>query len=125
MQRMPGWFDNKANPCSHGKEEVKTLYYDKEEYEEEDVDTDMIPMLLVHCDGKLIHNLVQVDWEEGEAGVEELLSRHIVRPCSSHVLWLAWFRWYIITGVSISGNGNCGLPLDEEDLIWSDDEATS
>ena len=74
---MPGRFDDEDDPYGDG-EEVKTSYYDEEEYEEEDVDTDMLPMLLVYCDGKPIHNWVRVDWEVGEAGVEELLSRHVV-----------------------------------------------
>ena len=82
---MPRRFDDEDDPYGHGEEEVKTPYYDEEEYEEEDVDTDMLPTLLVHRDGELVHNWVRVDWEAGEAGVEELLSRHVVRPCSSRV----------------------------------------
>ncbi|KAH0838679.1 hypothetical protein J3R83DRAFT_7006 [Lanmaoa asiatica] len=107
QQSMPGRFVNDEDPYDDGEEE-KTPYYDEEEYEEEDVDTDMLPTLLVYRDGELVHNWVRVDWEAGRAGVEELLSRR-----------------HIITEVSTSGNGNCGLPSDEEDLVWSDEEATS
>ena len=39
---------------------------------------DMVSTLLVHHDGKLVHNWVQVDWEVWETGVEELLSRHVI-----------------------------------------------
>ena len=73
---MPGRFvdDDDDDPNDDGEEE-KAPYYDEEEYEEVDVDTDMLPTLLVYRDGELVHNWVRVDWEAGEAGVEELLSR--------------------------------------------------
>ena len=71
---MPGrYIDDEEDPYDDGEE--KTPYYDEEEYEEEDVDTDMLPTLLVYRDGELVHNWVRVDWEAGKAGVEELLSR--------------------------------------------------
>lgn len=38
----------------------------------------MLPTLLVYRDGQLVHNWVRVDWEAGEAGVEELLARCVV-----------------------------------------------
>lgn len=71
---MPGRFMDDEDPYDDGEEE-KTPYYDEEEYQEEDVDTDMLPTLLVYRDGELVHNWVRVDWEAGRAGVEELLSR--------------------------------------------------
>ncbi|KAI9572564.1 thioredoxin-like protein [Boletus coccyginus] len=109
QQSMPGRFiDNDDDNPYYDDEEEKTPYYDEEEDEEEDVDTDMLPTLLVYRDGELVHNWVRVDWEAGKAGVEELLSSR-----------------HIITDVSASGNGNCGLPSDEEDLVWSDEEAIS
>ena len=83
---MPGRFDDEDDHYGDGEEEVKTPYYDKEEYEEEGVDTDMLPTLLVYRDGVLVHNWVRVDWEAGEARVEVLLSRYVIRPCSSRVL---------------------------------------
>lgn len=72
---MPGKFADDEDPYDDGEEEEKTPYYDEEEYEEEDVDTDMLPTLLVYRDGELVYNWVRVDWEAGRAGVEELLSR--------------------------------------------------
>ncbi|KAF7967359.1 hypothetical protein HWV62_34639 [Athelia sp. TMB] len=50
------------------------------EYDEEAVDTDMLPTLLVYHHGELVYNWVRVDWEAGEAGVEELLAKHRVLP---------------------------------------------
>lgn len=51
--------------------------YDDEDDEEDDddVDFDVLPTLLVYRDGELVHNWVRVDWEAGQAGVEELLRR--------------------------------------------------
>ncbi|KAI0320039.1 hypothetical protein OF83DRAFT_681953 [Amylostereum chailletii] len=54
----------------------------EEEYEEDiddvEVDTDMLPTMHVYRAGELVHNWVRVDWEAGEAGVEDLLERHHV-----------------------------------------------
>ncbi|KIY74333.1 hypothetical protein CYLTODRAFT_416177 [Cylindrobasidium torrendii FP15055 ss-10] len=44
--------------------------------DDDDVDLDMLPTMLVYRDGQLVHNWVRVDWEAGNAGVEELLRRH-------------------------------------------------
>jgi hypothetical protein len=73
---MPGRFaDDGDDDPYDDREEEKAPYYDEEEYEEVDVDTDMLPTLLVYRDGELVHNWVRVDWEAGKAGIEELLSR--------------------------------------------------
>jgi hypothetical protein len=40
-----------------------------------DVDTDVLPTMLVYRNGQLVHNWVRVDWEAGQAGVEELLAK--------------------------------------------------
>jgi hypothetical protein len=75
--KMPGRFvDDEEDPYADGADEK--AYYDEEEDEEEgedDVDTDMLPTLLVYRDGELVHNWVRVDWEAGQAGVEDLLAR--------------------------------------------------
>lgn len=56
--------------------------YNEKEHEDDDeldfddegnVDTDMLPTMLVYRGGDLIYNWVRVDWEAGKAGVEELL----------------------------------------------------
>lgn len=49
--------------------------YADEEEEEDQVDMDMLPTMLVYRDGELVHNWVRVDWEAGRAGVEELLNK--------------------------------------------------
>jgi len=41
--------------------------------DEDNVDTDMLPTMLVYRGGDLVYNWVRVDWEAGEAGVEDLL----------------------------------------------------
>jgi hypothetical protein len=104
---MPGRFidDDEEDPYADGIGEKP--YYDDdddEEEQEEDVDTDMLPTLLVYRDGELVHNWVRVDWEAGQAGVEDLLARRNV---------ISSFR----------STGNCGLPEDDgDDLIWSDED---
>ncbi|KAJ7045730.1 thioredoxin-like protein [Mycena alexandri] len=78
---------------------------EEDEIYDDDVDLDVLPTMLVYRDGELVHNWVRVDWEAGNAGVEELLDHHHILPQSS------------------SHSRNLGLPSDDEDdLIWSDDE---
>ncbi|KAF9014095.1 thioredoxin-like protein [Cyathus striatus] len=89
-------------------------YYDMEDEEDyvddDDVDLDVLPTMLVYRGGELVHNWVRVDWEAGRGGVEELLDRH-----------------HILTRGNYAGSkGNLGLPSDDEDeldLLMSDDEA--
>ncbi|ETW75579.1 hypothetical protein HETIRDRAFT_423236 [Heterobasidion irregulare TC 32-1] len=67
------------------------------EEDEDVVDTDMLPTMLVYRAGDLVHNWVRVDWEAGVAGVGDLLERHhIVAPARS-------------------GSSNLGFPSDDED----------
>ncbi|KXN91500.1 Phosducin, partial [Leucoagaricus sp. SymC.cos] len=49
---------------------------DNSESDDENVDLEMLPTLLVYRDGELVHNWVRVDWVAGESGVEELLRNH-------------------------------------------------
>ncbi|KAI0287291.1 hypothetical protein BC826DRAFT_56337 [Russula brevipes] len=49
--------------------------------DDDSVDTDMLPTMLVYRSGQLIHNWVRVDWEAGLLGIDELLERHdIIQP---------------------------------------------
>lgn len=63
----------------YGEPEHKERDLEDEEDEEQDfddednVDTDMLPTMLVYRGGDLVYNWVRVDWEAGEAGVEDLL----------------------------------------------------
>ncbi|KAJ7163612.1 thioredoxin-like protein [Mycena crocata] len=80
---------------------------EEEEIYEDDVDFDVLPTMLVYRDGELVHNWVRVDWEAGDAGIEELLDHHHILPHTG------------------AHSRNLGLPSDSEDeldLIWSDDE---
>ena len=43
--------------------------------DDDDVDTDMLPTMLVYRSGQLVHNWVRVDWEAGQLGIDELLER--------------------------------------------------
>lgn len=46
--------------------------------DEDGVDLDMLPTMLVYRGGELVHNWVRVDWEAGDAGLEELLDRLVL-----------------------------------------------
>jgi len=84
----------------------KDKYDDDDEFDSDDVDLDMLPTMLVYLNGELVHNWVRVDWEAGQAGIEELLDKHHILPHSS------------------STQDNLGLPSDDEDfdLMWSDED---
>ncbi|KAG7087529.1 hypothetical protein E1B28_013488 [Marasmius oreades] len=80
---------------------------DSEEYDEDNVDLDMLPTMLVYRDGELVFNWVRVDWE-AKAGVEDLLSKHHVIPQTDHTVEFGGF----------------GIPSDdefEETLLWDSD----
>jgi hypothetical protein len=44
--------------------------------EEQEVDTDMLPTILVYEQGELLHTWVRVDWEAGQDGIENLLLKY-------------------------------------------------
>lgn len=48
---------------------------DEFDLDDEDVDLEMLPTILVYRDGELVHNWVRVDWVAGEGGVDELLRK--------------------------------------------------
>ena len=45
------------------------------QWEDDEVDTDVLPTLLVYRGGELAHSWVRVDWE-AKQGIEELLRRY-------------------------------------------------
>lgn len=55
---------------------------DYPDYDEDSVNTGVLPTMLVYRDGELVYNWVRVDWEAGAAGVEELLLKYV------HFDWL-------------------------------------
>lgn len=50
---------------------------DEDSDEEDTVDTDMLPTMLVYRGGELVFNWVRVDWEAGAAGIIDLLTRYV------------------------------------------------
>ena len=58
-------------------EDQEDVSEDSEDYDDDNVDSDMLPTMLVYKDGELVYNWVRVDWE-AKAGVEELLSKYVV-----------------------------------------------
>ncbi|EMD31818.1 hypothetical protein CERSUDRAFT_162627 [Gelatoporia subvermispora B] len=70
-------------------------------FDDDNVDTDVLPTLLVYRAGQLVHSWVRVDWEAKE-GIEGLLKRH-------HILSDSEFRRGTTTGLQ-------GWPLDDDDL---------
>ncbi|KAF8660611.1 hypothetical protein AX16_001590 [Volvariella volvacea WC 439] len=52
--------------------------------DEDDVDLDVLPTVLVYRDGELVHNWVRVDWEAGTGGIGDLLDRHHVLPRAAY-----------------------------------------
>jgi len=99
-----------------------------DEFDSDDVDLDMLPTMLVYLNGELVHNWVRVDWEAGQAGIQELLDK-----LSSSLFFIfypkfSWrfFRHHILphTSSSHQDHDNLGLPSDDEDfdLMWSDDD---
>nr|VWO98328.1 N/A [Ganoderma boninense] len=98
--------DEKA---SDGDEDDK----DDEQWEDDAVDTDVLPTILVYRGGDLVHSWVRVDWE-AKQGIEDLLKRHNILTSPRH-----------FGGTS----GNINLSDDEfsddgEELVFgnSDDE---
>ncbi|KAI0266448.1 thioredoxin-like protein [Gloeopeniophorella convolvens] len=54
--------------------------------DEDDVDTDMLPTMLVYRSGDLVHNWVRVDWEAGALGIDELLERYVTFHSFGHCI---------------------------------------
>lgn len=87
-----------------------------ERWEDDEVDTDVLPTLLVYRGGELAHSWVRVDWE-AKQGIEELLRRYAVFN-NGLAGAEGSFRHDILTSPRHFG-GNAGKLDDEDDL--SDD----
>ncbi|KAG9086506.1 hypothetical protein FRC07_013069 [Ceratobasidium sp. 392] len=48
-----------------------------------EVDTDMLPTLLIYRGGQLEHTFIRVDWEAGDGGIPNLLIKHGIIPAMS------------------------------------------
>ena len=79
--RKPKPFGTYLKPPIQDEEDDPYAYDEKDEdeededFSEEDVDLDVLPTMLVYRNGELVHNWVRVDWEAGDAGLEELLDK--------------------------------------------------
>lgn len=86
------------DPYGSDADKPTTLNGDEYDDDDDDVDTDMLPTMLVYRSGQLVHNWVRVDWEAGPLGIDELLERHNI----------------------ICTRGSLSVPLnDEDDLVFS------
>lgn len=65
--------DDEDDPYADGEKDIESE--EAEDFRDDDVDLDMLPTMLVYQNGDLVHNWVRVDWEAGDAGVEELLEK--------------------------------------------------
>ncbi|KAI8974571.1 hypothetical protein BD414DRAFT_580813 [Trametes punicea] len=83
-----------------------------DQWEDDEVDTDVLPTLLVYRGGELVHSWVRVDWE-AKQGLEEFLRRHGVLTSPRHY-----------GGVSARLDGDSDEDLDDGELVFgnSDDE---
>ena len=87
MNRSPSKPQQVKRPIRTFKEEDEFFDNDIDESEEsenedprvddEDVDLEMLPTLLVYRDGQLVHNWVRVDWVAGEGTVDDLLRKYV------------------------------------------------
>ncbi|EAU88654.2 hypothetical protein CC1G_01027 [Coprinopsis cinerea okayama7 len=76
--------------------------------DDDDIDLDMLPTLLVYRNGELVHNWVRVDWEVKDWDIEGFLDKYHILPHRG-------------------AHHNLGLPSDDEDgddfdLEWSDED---
>jgi hypothetical protein len=64
--------DDEDDPYAYGEKDGGD---EDEDFSDVDVDLDMLPTMLVYRNGELVHNWVRVDWEAGDAGLEEFLDK--------------------------------------------------
>ncbi|OJT08599.1 hypothetical protein TRAPUB_526 [Trametes pubescens] len=84
-----------------------------DQWEDDEVDTDVLPTLLVYRGGDLAHSWVRVDWE-AKQGLEEFLKRHAILTSPRHY-----------GGVSAGATGGSDDDdFDDGELVFgnSDDE---
>lgn len=67
--------DDDDDPYAYDEKDEQ--YEDEDDQSDEDVDLDMLPTMLVYRNGELVHNWVRVDWEAGQAGLEEFLDKYV------------------------------------------------
>jgi hypothetical protein len=98
---------------------VEVVNGDEDGDDDDGVDTDMLPTMLVYRSGQLVHNWVRVDWEAGPLGIDELLERCV----DAYRIQLrkpnfVYCSYDIIQSLRI--RGSLSVPLnDEDDLVFS------
>ncbi|KAI0351920.1 thioredoxin-like protein [Trametes cingulata] len=96
-----------------GEDEDDADEGDDAQWEDDEVDTDVLPTILVYRGGQLVHSWVRVDWE-AKQGLEEFLKRHSILTSSRHY------------GGATASNGQYSDDddFDDGDLVFgnSDDE---
>ena len=67
--------DDDYDPYAYDEQDITdtTESNSADEFDDDDVDRDVLPTLLVYRDGDLVFNWVRVDWEAGRQGIEDLL----------------------------------------------------
>jgi len=65
--------DDEDDP--YGDDDADDDNHDSYDEDEENVDLDVLPTMLVYRGGELVHNWVRVDWEAGPAGLQDLLDK--------------------------------------------------
>ncbi|CAE7136917.1 unnamed protein product [Rhizoctonia solani] len=97
-----GMFDPRVAPTrkvQNGEED------DSDAASQVEVDTDMLPTVLVYRAGQLEHTFIRVDWEAGSGGIQNLLIKHGVLP-----------------SISFSANPGDSLGLQESDEEYDLDD---
>ncbi|OSD00178.1 thioredoxin-like protein [Trametes coccinea BRFM310] len=109
VQEKDEFFDDDHDEGDEDEDEVEV---DDGQWEDDEVDTDVLPTLLVYRGGELVHSWVRVDWE-AKQGLEEFLKRHGVLTSPRHY-----------GGVSARLDGDSDDDFDDGELVFgnSDDE---
>lgn len=81
--------DDEDDPYGDDEDDERSPVDDDDD---DDVDLDVLPTMLVYRDGELVHNWVRVDWEAGQAGVEELLDQYVTFMPLSQVIVIDTLR---------------------------------
>ncbi|KAJ1305454.1 hypothetical protein OPQ81_000464 [Rhizoctonia solani] len=80
LNSVPGVFDPRVATTRKTESDEE---YDSDTAPQVEVDTDMLPTVLVYRAGQLEHTFIRVDWEAGDGGIQNLLIKHGVLPSMS------------------------------------------
>ncbi|KAL1742689.1 hypothetical protein HDZ31DRAFT_83938 [Schizophyllum fasciatum] len=114
------WDDDNEKPSGGGflgrRDADEDDEEDGDDYDEDSVDTDVLPTLLVYRDGELVHNWVRVDLDakQERGGVEDLLARHTIIGTAG--------AGNPRTNIQRDSTAALDYRVDEEDLVLSDED---